>query len=244
MRAFLLLISLCCAFSGFAQAREVRLVAVDYPPYNSEHSLEGGSMDNLAKRAFAAVDYQVRIDFRPWARALIELRKGEYDGILALWPDAILAEHLIASEPLFYSNLGFFVRSDTPVSFNTLQELSGRKVGVTRGYRYTQEILSSGIVMEEAVHDLSNLRKLAARRFDLVLLEQQVGEQLIEKHPELQGKLTWQGQIIEQIPLYIGFVPAKSGEPDWAKLFARGLRTLRDSGEYQRIQKEQNRAIP
>jgi polar amino acid transport system substrate-binding protein len=90
------------------------------------------------------------------------------------------------------------------------------------------------------VDDISNLRKLAAKRFDLVLLEQVVGEYLVAGDAELRGRLVWQEPALERIPLVVGFAAPRAGQPDWAAIFERGLRELHASGEYMRILKRHN----
>ncbi len=218
-----------------AGAAELRLATLEYPPYSSEQIAGGGSIVELAVRAFAAQGQPVRIDFLPWARVRADLHSGIYQGALALWPQEIREENLIASRPLFYSQLGLFVRRSKPVHFTQASDLLGRKVGIVRGYGYPPHLLRSGIVLEEAVDDISNLRKLQARRFDLVLLERTVGEYLISGDAQLRGKLVWQEPALERIPLFVGFRPSSPGQPDWAAVFARGLRELHASGEYMRI---------
>jgi polar amino acid transport system substrate-binding protein len=216
-------------------AAEPRLATLEYPPYSSETLPSGGSIVELTRRAFATQGYVPRIDFLPWARVRAELRGGNYQGALALWPQEIKEENLSASRPLFYSQLGLFVRRRDPQPFRSLDDLRGRKVGIVRGYGYPPRILGSGIVTEEAVDDISNLRKLAARRFDLVLLERLVGEHLVAGDTELRGRLVWQEPALERIPLVVGFTAHKPGQPDWAAVFERGLRELHASGEYLRI---------
>lgn len=218
-------------------AAEPRLATLEYPPYSSQAQAAGGSIVELTRSAFATQGYTPSIDFMPWARVRAELRSGRYQGALALWPQEIREERLHASRPLFYSQLGFFVRRDTPVHFTDLSELHGRRVGIVRGYGYPPRILGSGIVTEEAVDDISNLRKLAARRFDLVLLERLVGEHLMAGDSELRGQLVWQEPALERIPLVVGFSAPQAGQPDWAAIFERGLRELHASGEYLRILK-------
>jgi polar amino acid transport system substrate-binding protein len=221
--------------SHMAVADEVRLVTLEYPPYTTQSRANGGSMIELAKRAFAISGHTAIIEFRPWARAQQEMRQGKYDGILLLWPEEVTAAGLVASRPLAYSEMGFFVRKDAPLTFSTLEQLKGQRVGVARGYDYPDSIMNSGIVPEEAVDDLTNLRKLAAKRFNLVLLEHQVGLDLLRQHPELQEKLTWQGQTLARVPLFIGFREPESGKPDWQALFAQGMKELMSTGEYLQI---------
>lgn len=232
----LLLLPLLTLLSLPLQA-EPRLATLEYPPYSSSLLDGGGSIVELTRRAFASQGYQPQIDFLPWARVRAELRAGTYQGALALWPQEIKEENLIASRPLFYSQLGLFARKQDPVRFTSLEDLRGYKAGIVRGYGYPPSILNSGMVTEEAVDDISNLRKLAARRFDLVLLERIVGEHLIAGDKELRGRLVWQEPALERIPLVAGFPPRKAGQPDWAAVFERGLRELHSSGEYTRILK-------
>ena len=230
-----LLVGLLLSLGAQALADEVRLVTLEYPPYTTQSRANGGSMIELTKRAFAVSGHTARIDFRPWARAQQEMRQGKYDGILLLWPEEVTAAGLLASRPLAYSELGFFVRKESPLAFSTLEQLKGQRVGVARGYDYPDSIMNAGIVPEEAVDDLANLRKLAAKRFDLVLLEHQVGIDLLRQHPELQEKITWQGQTLARVPLFIGFRQPEPGKPDWPALFALGMKELMSTGEYLKI---------
>ena len=230
-----LLIGILLILSPAVLADEVRLVTLEYPPYTTQSRANGGSMIELTKRAFALSGHTAIIEFRPWARAQKEMSQGKYDGIMLLWPEEVTAAKVIASRPLAYSELGFFVRKDAPLTFSALEQLKGQRVGVARGYAYPGSIMSSGIAPEEAVDDLTNLRKLAAKRFNLVLLEHQVGIDLLRQHPELQEKIAWQGQTLARVPLFIGFRQPKPGKPDWPALFAIGMKELMSTGEYLKI---------
>jgi polar amino acid transport system substrate-binding protein len=221
-------------------AAELRLASVEYPPYSSSQQPDGGSVVELARRAFATQGYQPQIELKPWARVRMELRKGKLQGALTLWPREIEEEHLIASRPLFYSQLGLFVRKAEPQPFQTLADLRGRRIGSVRGYGYPERLRESGLQFEEASSDIINLRKLKAGRFDLVLLERVVGEYLTASDPALRGHLEWQEPALERIPLMVGFTAQRPGQPDWAAIFERGLRALHASGEYTHILERHN----
>jgi polar amino acid transport system substrate-binding protein len=218
-------------------AAEPRLASVEYPPYSTSDLPDGGALVELTRRAFATQGYQPQIDFKPWARVRAELGSGDFQGALALWPKEIEEEGLIASQPLFYSRLGVFVRTDAPQPFHSVADLRGRRIGAVRGYGYPDHVRQAGLDLEEAVSDINNLRKLAAGRFDMVLVEQQVGEYLVTRDEQLRGRLQWQEPELATIPLMVGFVAPRPGEPDWGAIFARGLRELQDSGELRRILK-------
>jgi polar amino acid transport system substrate-binding protein len=215
------------SFSGALAAAEVRLVTLEYPPYTSQQLSNGGSMLVLVERAFAATGNSVHVDVLPWARAQLQLSHGKYDGLLPLWPNEIQAANLISSRPLDYSELGFFVRTDSPIQFTDISELRGRRVGVARGYDYPASIMAAGFIPEDGASDLINLRKLAAKRFDLILLERRVGEHLISQNPELANLVTWQGKVLERTPMSVGFIPAKPGQQqNWPQVFEQGLQQL------------------
>jgi polar amino acid transport system substrate-binding protein len=244
MRALPLVIMLLLTASVSARADDIRLAAAEYPPYTSADLPDGGLLGELTRRAFAVSGHHVQIDFFPWARAVLVMRRGQYDGLMTIWPDKAMAEKLIPSRPLVYSELGFFVRSNTLVPFTALSQLKGQPVGTVRGYHYPRNIMSSGIVAEDAADDLGNLRKLAAQRFDSVLLEKQVGLYLLGREPDLQKKLVWQDPVLERIPLFIGFAAPKTDQPDWPALYEQGLKQLVESGEYQRILKKYGVTMP
>ncbi|MCY1223549.1 Bacterial extracellular solute-binding protein, family 3 [compost metagenome] len=231
---------LSCLLLSCGVRADLRLATLEYPPYCSQALPQGGSIVELTTRAFATQGYKVQVDFMPWARVRAALHSGHYQGALALWPREVVEENLRASRPLFYSELGFFVRKATPIAFTDLTELKGRKVGVVRGYGYPARVLRSGFAAEEAVDDISNLRKLYARRFDLVLLERAVGQYLIATDEQLRGKLQWQPPALERLPLLVGFTAPRPGQPDWAQIYERGLRDLLASGEYRRILERHN----
>ena len=237
MRLVQLAVLILFPFMCHAQSdAELRLATLEYPPYSSKHIRGGGSLVELTQRAFAVEGHQVKIDFLPWARVRLELRKGTYQGALALWPREIAEEGLEPTRTLFYSELGLFMRRDVrPLRFTELSELRGRKLGIVRGYGYSSQFSNAGLELIEAVDDITNLRKLNARRFDMVLVERKVGEYLIENDEQLRHNLVWQGQVLERIPLQIGFTPSKDGEPDWRSIFERGIGTLHRSGEYHQI---------
>jgi polar amino acid transport system substrate-binding protein len=227
MRTAMLCFGLLAALSASTHAAEVRLVTLEYPPYTSEQLSNGGSMLALVERAFAATGNSVHIDVLPWARAQLQLSHGKYDGLLPLWPNEVEAANLVSSRALDYSELGFFMRADTPIKFTDLRELSGRRVGAARGYVYPQSIMDSGIVPEDGASDLINLRKLAAKRFDLILLERRVGEHLLSQNPELEKIIVWQGSVLVRIPMSIGFTPAKAGQQqNWPLIFEQGMQQL------------------
>lgn len=230
-----LLLICCLLLAPLLRADEVRLASLDYPPFTGTELREGGRLVALARAALAREGLTLRVDYLPWARVMLEVERGHYDGGLPFWPREITELGLTASRPLVYSEMGFFVRRGSPLAGQPLEAMQGRRVGIVRGYGYPRHILESGIVPEEAANDLSNLRKLAAGRFDLVLLERAVGLHLLQRHADLRPHLQWQGRMLERIPLVAGFRPEHPRLGNLAERFDRGLKGLMEDGQYLRI---------
>lgn len=216
-------------------AREIRLASLDYPPFSSPRLQEGGTLVALSRTALQLHGHSLKVDYMPWARVLLELKRGNYDGALPLWPNEIGDLDLRPTRPLAYSEMGFFIRRGSPLQGLPLEDLKGLRVGIVRGYAYPKRLFSTGLIPEEAASDISNLRKLAAKRFDLVLLEREVGLHLLHEEPLLYQQLIWQGRLHERIPLLVGLRPDLSGSEDLIKQFDDGLKQLLASGEYLRI---------
>lgn len=232
MRLGLLLICLLSCLG--LQAREIRLASLDYPPFSSPRLQEGGTLVALSRAALEQHGHSLIVDYMPWARVVLAIKRGDYDGALPLWPTDLVGLDLRPSRPLAYSEMGFFIRRDSTLLGLPLEDLKGLRVGIVRGYAYPKRLLS-GVIPEEAASDISNLRKLAAKRFDLVLLEREVGLHLLHEEPLLGQQVIWQGRLHERIPLLVGLRPARNGGEDLIEQFDDGLKQLLASGEYLRI---------
>ncbi len=67
----ILLIALLAACSSVMAAEKVKLTSLDWPPYTSEALKEKGASAAVAKAAFAAVGYDLTIEFYPWKRVVV-----------------------------------------------------------------------------------------------------------------------------------------------------------------------------
>ena len=63
------------------QAEELAIATGnDYAPFTDEELPEGGLATEVVVEAFAAVDHEVDIDFRPWARGYHDTGQGVFAG--------------------------------------------------------------------------------------------------------------------------------------------------------------------
>jgi len=234
MKSLILLLLL--ASSTCLAARQVVLTATEFPPYTTTAQPQDGVMVALARAAFAQRGFDLRVEFRPWARALAGAQEGRFAGVLALWYSAERAERLFYSLPLFSTTVGFYARCDKPIDVASLPSLQRYRIGTVRGYKNPDTFEQAGLLGIDADDDLINLKKLAANRLELALMDREVGRYLQEQQLDNSlPRLCWQEPAVEVMPLYIGF---SKRHPDGGMLqteFNLGMTMLRQSGEYQRI---------
>ncbi|QZA81456.1 substrate-binding periplasmic protein [Deefgea piscis] len=223
----LLSLSLSCA------AQKLRLLAAEYPPYTSQALPKQGALIEVVKKTLSP-HYQLEIVFVPWARALNELKANRADGIIGVWPNSYVDTGFRASSPIFISKLGFYVPTAQLVPLLDLNQLQGRIAGGVRNYGYPTTLYKTGVRIEVANDDQSNLKKLAAGRISFAILEKAVGEYLLTQ-PELAPiahQVSWQEPALAEAALSIAFAPKASAA---LAAFETALRQLTLSGELQQI---------
>jgi len=222
-----------------ASAEVVRLVTTEYPPYYAASLPEKGVVSAITTAAFKKVGYEVTVDFLPWARAIAEVEKGDYDGLLGAWHSAEREKFLVYSEPLIDNEIGFMAVKERNLAFKTLTDLKPYKVGTVRGYANPANFTEAGLSAEEASDDLTNLKKLVAGRIDLVLIDKALGEYLLAGQlADSKAKVGWIDPPVSKIPMFNGFSKNKSGYEQRAADFNKGLSLLRSSGEFSEITKK------
>ncbi|HYD98639.1 MAG TPA: transporter substrate-binding domain-containing protein [Alphaproteobacteria bacterium] len=222
--------ALLAAPPGLAEDKIVRLTSLEWPPYASAKMPEGGASVAVARAAFAAVGYSLEVQFLPWNRA-VETAQTE-SGVAGYFPEYTSPEVAAAwslSAPLGTSPLGFAEATERPASWATLDDIAKLKVGVVKGYVNTAEIdarIAAGTLpVDGAPDDLTNLRKLAAGRLDLAVIDANVMRHLLRNEAalgEARDKLRMNAKPLEDKTLHICFRKDAEGERLRA-LFDEGL---------------------
>lgn len=229
----------CCTAAG---AETLRIATGELPPYASAARPDQGLSLNIVRQAFAKAGVQVEYVFLPWSRAHVEARDGKWDATAAWGRNAERDKGFLISDNVLTEQWMVLYRSDRSFSWNTLQDLKGLRIGTVADYTYTPDfwrMVKDGTLQSDvAPDDVSNLHKLLAGRVDVVPLDRNVacdllgakftGEQAhrVRAHPKLF------------VPDFTTHVMMSEKLPESARrmeAFNRGLKALRQSGEYARI---------
>lgn len=225
-----------------ARADVIELRADPWCPFNcTPGSAAPGFMVELTREALTPFGYEVRYAQLNWSRSLVQVRSGEITGLIGT--DASEVPELIFSPPLgqYQEALGF--RRGELREITRISELTGLRLGATRDYDYTTEVLEHIAARSPEPGEIQllsgndalarNLRKLLAGRIDV----------MVEEHSALLYQLQQLGlqdQVVllphaQSSSLHIGFSPRHPRSALYVRQMEQGLAELRRSGRYRAI---------
>ncbi len=214
-------------------ALKVRLVSTEFPPYYASDLPGQGILGALVVDAFHRAGYAATIEFMPWARALQEAQRGYFDGIVGIWHSEERARNFAFSEPTAANEIGYYLSVVNQFDRKRLETLDGLIVGTVRDYRNPDVITRLKPKTEETVDDATNLRKLAAGRIDVALVDRRLAEHLLKTSlSNLRGKVIFSGRVIDTLPLYVAFSKSVPGYEAKLNALNRGLVILKTEGRF------------
>ena len=188
----------------------------------------------MAKAAFAAMGYRLEVDFYPWSRTvrLAKDTQGKYLGYFPEYYSADIAEEFIFSDPMGSGPLGFVESTQNPIEWRTLLDLSGYQIGVVQDYVNTTEfdrlVAEGQLQVHPVIADLLNVKKVAAGRIDLAVIDRHVLNYLLRSDPALgkvAHKVQFNRRTLEEKLLYLCFQNTPEGA-ELAEIFNQGLKKI------------------
>lgn len=214
------LLAVLAAAGARAEEAAVRLTSLDWPPYAAASGLtQNGASVAVAHAAFAAAGYRLEVAFYPWQRAVqMGTADPDYAGYFPEYFSASLQDRCAFSAPMGSGPLGFAERREAPVAWTTLDDLRGIPIGTVQGYVNTDEFdaraASGALKVDAAPDDATNLRKLAAGRIGLAVIDRFVLDYLLRADPALQphrDALAFNPRLLEDKGLFVCFQKTARG---------------------------------
>ena len=224
-----------------AMADEITIVADKWAPYcGKPNSTHPGYGIEITKHVFEKAGHTVLYKIVPWSRAIMDTRAGKFNAIIGAFkkeaPDFVFPE-----EEFGMTKNTFFAASGSTWRYKGLKSLQTMEIGVIKGYSYGEELdtyLKENTQQVQYVHGedplLKNIRKLLAGRFDVLIEDENV---LLQKVKEMgvADKVVNVGGTGVSGKVYIAFSPIISNSKQYAEIFTKGIRKLKDSGKLQLI---------
>ncbi len=222
----------CNFFVTFAYAENwVAACEENYPPYNY---IENGKIVGLdleiVQEVMKKVRKQLKIETYPWAKVYSKLLVNQID---FAWqfvgtPERKELFHLVG--PIRYGIDVILVRSDSNVTnWVTLNDFSGMKVGVIKGYKYHHEFDSANNFKKvEYPNIINQFEGLINHKVDFIIGDFNVFRYFLKKN-NLSDKIKFLPSSIKKIPRYIAFSNKNKAK---AVLFDHYLQEFLKSPEY------------
>lgn len=173
------------AAAALAQA-EI-LIAIDNanPPFMYQQDGQPkGLYPMLVQGVFKRAGIALSIQAMPWKRALKKAENAEV-GIAGIYKTAPRLAIFDYSQPIFEEKLIVYVRRDQAFQFTQVSDLYGKRIGVIRGWSYTEALdaaIENGQVeASENSSDEANFKKLASGRLDAVIAIELAGQRIIQQ---------------------------------------------------------------
>ena len=200
-------------------------------PLMVENSDKGVFVDltrEIAKRA--GVDIEIVI--YPTKRTVKMFHDGAVAGFFPAL-DVMIDKDISRSSEIYIKEDYAFTRKDTPQITN-ISELAGKTVGITLGYPYVRKITdNSAFTLANAPQDVLNMKKLAAKRIDVFVVEEKSGLKAL-KESGVSNVTYPAGHPLSQQKVYYAFQPGNDGKM-LADKFSQALESMKKDGTFAAI---------
>lgn len=243
MKKILFMMLVCCFFlSVNAVAQEkVALSNGEWRPYLSPDMKHYGVASHIVTEAFKSQGVTVEYKWygESWKRAYKDTKVGKVNGSLIWSKKPERLEEMYFSDPVISGKKDvFFHLKKNSFSWNSIEDLKGKKIGGVSGYTYgalMDEAIKKGVVTMELVSRESlNLKKLLKGRIDLFLTGDVIGEKLIKEtlSPAEAELITFNKKPVREATYHLILTKSQPANEALMKKFNAGLKKLKDKGLY------------
>jgi polar amino acid transport system substrate-binding protein len=225
---------LCTAGAVSGSDKVIRLTSLEWPPYSGAKVDQQGANVAVVRAAAKAMGYELEVKFFPWNRA-VALAQDPASGFQGYFPEYHsdeVATQFLLSDPIGSGPLGFVESSAAPVAWTGLADLKGKTIGTVDGYVNTADFdamaASGELKVDPVVDDATNIKKVAAGRIPLAVIDVNVLNYLLSNDASLaaaKGKVQFNARPMEDKALYIAFQRSAQGEAA-AKVINEGLKKI------------------
>ncbi|HBG61982.1 MAG TPA: hypothetical protein DDX37_09160 [Candidatus Omnitrophica bacterium] len=227
-------------FGSFSYAETVKIIAEDdWYPYSGfrNNGAEGIAVD-IVRETFKAEGIDVEFDVMGYDRGMLMVKDGEAIGCFnAPRTNEIEETYYWHDEPMFTSHSYFYARADYEGTVSKIDDLNGKKLGLTQGYGYGDVIdMNNTINKEYSKTEEIILKKLIYRRLDYIILYDRVADYLMSKN-NVYGKIKQVGPS-ELTGLYVVFSKKHPDGKRYRDIFSAGFKKIKENGTYSEIFKK------
>lgn len=210
----------------------------DYYPYSRKSETGGaeGITVDIIKAAFEEMGVTAIFSPENFDRAMRKVKDGhEICCFNTPFEKRIANDYLWPEHELYISETFFYAREDFKGKISKIKDLEGKKLGLTLGYGYGDEINGNIKINKSWVKsDEINMKKLIAGRIDIVAQNPYIAMRLISKLGA-KGKIKPAGKIPTQRHMHLVFSKHHDKSEKWLELFDKGMEKIIENRQYESI---------
>lgn len=229
-----------CSQAICAEFKVLQSASDPWPPFIDPQNPKEGLSLEIARAAYKTQGYKVEHAYKPWARAITLLKRGEIDIIVNTWMTEERKTFLMYSDTYTANEIKFIKLATDPFEFNGLESLKGKRIGTVRGYGYGDDFTNSKNFERQEVANLHiNIKKLIAGRIDLTLEDEIVARVLIAQQDiHLLEKLAFTKNALSKKDMYVTSGLANPHHKEYIEAFNKGLKVIKSNGTYAKIMQQ------
>lgn len=225
------IVALIILLSPVIHANTVHLTSLEWPPYASQALPAKGASTAVAKAAFAAMGYELKVTFLPWSRAVALAQNS--DQYVGYFPEYFFeTSDFVFSDAIGQGPLGFVEHKEAPIHWQTLDDLRGKTIGVVQDYVNTEafddKVANNEIDAEPVLTDVQNIMKVARKRIELAVIDPYVLVHSLNHDPRLhfaQEQVQMNATLLVIKELHVAFNNTEQGR-HYQALFNKGLEKI------------------
>lgn len=239
MLRLLLLTVLLAVYPSSGSGELLKIATLEWEPYISSHSSRG-YVDRIVREAFGRANYEVDLQFFPWARTVSMAKSDDFVGYVPEYQSETLEKEFIFSAPFPGGPLVLFKRRADHIRYSSLQDLTPYTIAVVRGYVNTRELDEATFLKKEkTTNDEQSFRMLLAGYVDLVVADKHVGYDILRRTmPDGKGQID---TIEPPLEMKDFFLCVARRHPDAEKIieaFNQGLYAMKQDGRLDQLYQE------
>lgn len=214
--------------SAATAADSIRMTTLDWPPFAGSALPSKGLASAIMTDAMAAGGVTLEPVVLDWTEALKMAAMPEYVGVFPAYAEEVPTGFL-TSDMQFSSPLQAAQRKDRPATLSSEKDLTGRTVGVVKGYGNTKafDALRAGGAFKtvEASDDTENLKNLLDGKVDVAMIDRNVFLFVTARTPDVKARaaeIELNSLIFEQKKLFAAFPDTDAGRSA-RRAFEKGL---------------------
>lgn len=175
------------SWPGVSCAETLVLGGYEKIPYMMQDGEQPGFCVEIFRETAKRAGFDTQYTLLPTKRMLEDFRNRVLDAEPCCSPTWRQADEAISiySEPYYHTENVVFVRKDSGIKAQKVEDFQGKRLGCGLGYFYTdgfQEAFEKGMIVRDDVSNAEmNVRKLAARRIDGMIADRTEGWYLMKQ---------------------------------------------------------------